>query len=252
MVDEQQRGTYSHIYKWLSSTDATASDVLSDELYAGYAKLANVGSVVIDTAASGTVEGQLSALADQIEQRLQIFAEQLRLDGEHEDVIVEVRDASGGWPHLRGLLDDAVLDGYLNRMRQRRTRSEISDAIGAAKDTVEATMKAMASRLEVTPATSQPDLQDWWKSISPYFIDSHADKALGGKEGATQKLLRAQSTTIQALGELRNNVGTGHGRPTHPAGLTSAHALLAVDTAHTLTRFLAALTRPSPTARNRS
>lgn len=195
---------------------------------------------MVDSSAIESVEEQIIRLSLAVESRIALFAEQLKADGEYEDVTPALRDAPGGWPHLRdnGLLADAVLDGYIARMRKRRTKAQISDSIGAAKEVTEATMKALATKHEAIPVSATPDLADYWKVLRPHLVDSKIDKALGDKDGAIQKLIGAQVTTIQTLGELRNRVGTGHGRADHPAGLQPAHALLAIDVAHSVTRFL--------------
>jgi hypothetical protein len=238
MIDQNGHGTYTRIYRWVVDADNNSPRNLSDAIALEYAKLPPLFQIT-STRSEEKVESQLGRLAGLIEQRLLLFAAQLRLDGEYEGVTPALRDAAGGWPHLRGLLSDAVLDGYLARMRKRRTRSDISGAIGAAKETVEATMKALAAKHGVRASSTKPDLQDWWKVLRPHLADAQVDAALGAREGALQKLLSGEVATVQALGELRNKVGTGHGNAVHPAGLSPAHALLAVDSAHTLTRFLA-------------
>jgi hypothetical protein len=125
-------------------------------------------------------------------------------------------------------------------MRTRSTRPEILDAGGAAKEIVEATMQALALRNDLSPESKNPEFADWWRLLRSELTDPQIDNALGGRKGATVKLVNAEVTIVQSLGELRNAVGTGHGRSTYPVDLKSDHALLAVDTAHMLTRFLTA------------
>ena len=55
---------------------------------------------------------------------------------------------------------------------------------------------------------------------------------------AIRRLLGSLGTVAQALGELRNLYGTGHGRDGRVRGLTSRHARLAVGAAATLAVFL--------------
>jgi hypothetical protein len=159
--------------------------------------------------------------------------------GKAEDVAPAICDDPGGWPHLRGLVADSIIDGHLRQMRTRRTRSEISSALGASKEIVEATFKALSVKHGVAPTKTTPDLSDWWKVLRPLLDDQSIDKALGSTDGALIKLISSQVALVQNLGELRNRAGSGHGKAEHPAGLASSHALLAVDTAHALTRFLA-------------
>lgn len=75
--------------------------------------------------------------------------------------------------------------------------------------------------------------------IEPALESAKVEKALGSKDLGLVKLMASQVNTVVSFGELRNKVGTGHGKSEHPAGLTTAHALFAIDTAHTLTRYLA-------------
>lgn len=253
MIAERHHQTYSKISRWVTDADNAAPENLNDGLFKRYSKLPRPASLVITVRDRTPVEDQVSGLAAAIEERLGMFGEQLRLDGDYEDVTPALRDGAGGWPHLRGngLISPSALDGYLARMRKRRTRAEISDSIGAAKELVEATMKGMVAKHSIALPSRNPELQDLWKAVRPLIADASIEAALGSKDGAVIKLLSSQVATIYNLCELRNRVGSGHGKTAHSAGLKPAHALLAVDTAHTLTRFLTAR-RLLPFARDRN
>jgi hypothetical protein len=240
MLAERNRRTYTKVYKWLVDADNASPRNLTDDRFVEYKKLAQPHTLEIDSRSEQSVEEQIVRLSEAVEERLNLYRGQLSEDGEHEDIAPALRDAPGGWPHLRdsGLLTTAVLDGYLTRMRKRRTKAEISDAIGAAKEVTEATMKALVKTHGVVMASKTPDLADYWKVLKPHLVNSKIDKALGTTDGSLLKLLSAQVTIIGSLGELRNKVGTGHGKTEHPAGLQPSHALYAVDQAHSLTRFL--------------
>lgn len=241
-IAEKHHGTYSKIYKWMVAADNATPANLAGVQYRRYLDLPRGESLMIDTRAETSIEDQIHSLSAAVEQRIVVFRDQLGVDGEHEDIPAAIRDAAGGWPHLRGSewIADSVLDGYLDRMRKRRTKSEISGSIGAAKEVVEATLNGMImANPEIEIMKSAPDLADLWRALKPVIADSTVDDALGSKDGALVKLLSSQIATIQNLGELRNRVGTGHGKTAHPAGLQPSHALLAVDLAHTITRFLA-------------
>lgn len=235
IADNIEKRSYEKIEKWFGEVHAAAEEYFPDAPYAEYLDLPrppHPGRVSEDGA-----ECHIAELKDAIASRMGVLAASLSELGEHEDVTPAVRDAQGGWPHLRGLIDDSIIDGHLRRMRTRRTRSEMSNAIGAAKEIVEATLKALVSMHDLEPPSGKPDLHDWWKILRPRFMDPDIDEALGDRQGALLKLMGGQISTVQNLSELRNKVGSGHGIPKHPAGLKSAHALLAVDTAHALTRF---------------
>lgn len=238
LIEINRVGLFRKIDKWVTEVYVAAEGYFTEDLYAQYLALEDLPTITVDYEGVPNMEARLDELSSAIEERVKLIGEQLKIDGEHEDVTPALRDAAGGWPHLRGVIDDTVLDGYLAQMRKRRTNADISSSIGAAKEVTEATMKALAAKHGVSPGRSTPDLQDWWKSLKPVMADASIDRALGHNEGALVKLLGGHINTVQSLGELRNKVGSGHGKSSHPAGLKPAHALLAVDTAHTLTRYL--------------
>ncbi|MGZ0711308.1 abortive infection family protein (plasmid) [Coraliomargarita sp. W4R53] len=237
-TDEQLHKTYTVIGKWLHQDVVNLSlRDLDDQLLNEFQSLEAPIDLKVGQGQM-KAEEQLKRLQSDIETRVAVFAEQLKADGEHEDITPSLRDAAGGWPHLRGIISDPVLDGYLAQMRVRRTKSQISAAIGAAKEVVEASIKHMAGVRGIAPLGNNSSLADWWRALEPTLESAKVVKALGSRDVGLVKLLKAQVNTIISLGELRNQVGTGHGKSEHPAGLTAAHALFAVDTAHTLTRYL--------------
>lgn len=239
-TDEQLHKTYTLIGKWLHQDVVNLSlRDLDDDRLREFQALENPIDLQVGQGHM-KAEEQLERLQSDIEARVAVFAKQLKADGEHEDITPALRDAAGGWPHLRGIISDPVLDGYLAQMRARRTKSQISAAIGAAKEVVEASIKHLSSTRGIPPLGNNASLADWWRALEPTLESAKVAKALGSKDLGLVKLLKAQVNTIVSLGELRNKVGTGHGKSEHPAGLTSAHALFAVDTAHTLTRYLMA------------
>lgn len=237
-TDQQLHKTYTAIGKWLHQDVVNLSlRDLDDDLLKEFQALADPIDLEIGQAQI-KAEEQLDRLRSDIEARVVVFAKQLKADGEQEDITPALRDAAGGWPHLRGIISDPVLDGYLAQMRARRTKSQLSAAIGAAKEVVEASIKHLANARGLPSLGNNASLADWWRLLEPTLESAKIAKALGSKDVGLVKLLKAQVNTIISLGELRNKVGTGHGKSEHPAGLTSAHALYAVDTAHTLTRYL--------------
>ena len=238
LVEINRGDLFRKMDKWIGEAYAAAESSFTDDLYVKFMALDDLPTITVDYDGTPNMESMLEELSSAIEERIKLFGEQLKIDGEHEDMMPALRDASGGWPHLRGIIDDTVLDGYLAQMRKRRTKADISTSIGAAKEVTEATMKALAVKHGVSSGKSTPDLQDWWRALKPVMADVSIDRALGHNDGALIKLLGGHINTVQSLGELRNKVGSGHGKSSHPAGLKPAHALLAVDTAHTLTRYL--------------
>lgn len=238
-IDERQGRAFTKIYKWIADVDDAALRTFTDERYKTYESLGQPPKIMADRKETGAAERNLNSLETDLEERVRLLTESLADLGEQEDVAPAIRDAAGGWPHVRGLIEDSIIDSHLRQMRARRTRPQISSAIGAAKEIVEATFKALSIKHNVTPQKATPDLSDWWKVLRPLLADQSIDQALGSKDGALIKLVSSQVALVQNLGELRNKVGSGHGKSENPAGLAPSHALLAVDTAHTLTRFLA-------------
>ena len=238
-IDNRQNRAFDKIYKWFSDVNDAALRTFTDERFGDYQELGNPPPLTATLGETAAAERGLTELTTDIQARVLVLTGALSDLGEHEDVAPAIRDAPGGWPHLRGLVADSIIDGHLRQMRLRRTRTEISSAIGASKEIVEATFKALSAKHNVTPSKATPDLSDWWRVLRPLLADQDIDKALGSTDGALIKLVSSQVSLVQNLGELRNKIGSGHGKVEHPAGLGPAHALLAVDTAHTLTRFLA-------------
>lgn len=239
LIARKQTGAFDKIYKWIADVDDAAMRIFSEDRFKSYQALGDPPPITASHADPESAEQNLIKLSADIRARVLEVTGSLRDLGENEDVAPAIRDAAGGWPHLRGLVADSIIDGHLRHMRARRTRSEISSAIGAAKEIVEATFKALSTKHGVAPQKTYPDLSDWWKVLRPHLADQSVDKALGSTDGALIRLISSQVSLVQNLGELRNKVGSGHGKAQHPAGLAPSHALLAVDTAHTLTRFLA-------------
>ncbi|TLM80795.1 abortive infection family protein [Pseudarthrobacter sp. NamE5] len=240
LIDQKENRAFEKISKWVADVNDAAMRIFSQDRFESYQALGDPPLVATGGSNPGSVEQSLIKLTVDIRARVLELTGSLRDLGENEDVAPAIRDAVGGWPHLRGLVADSIIDGHLRQMRTRRTRSEISNAIGASKEIVEATFKALSAKHSVAPTKATPDLTDWWKALRPLLADKSIDKALGSTDGSLIKLISSQVSLVQNLGELRNKVGSGHGKAQHPAGLESSHALLVVDTAHTLTRFLAA------------
>jgi hypothetical protein len=238
-IDQRKNRAFDKIHRWVADVNDAAMRIFTQDRFRSYQALGDPPPLAASNADPGSVERSLIKLTADIRARVLELTGSLRDLGENEDVAPAIRDAPGGWPHLRGLVADSIIDGHLRQMRTRRTRSEISSAIGASKEIVEATFKALSVKHGVAPTKTTPDLSDWWKVLRPLLADQSIDKALGSTDGALIKLISSQVALVQNLGELRNRVGSGHGKAEHPAGLASSHALLAVDTAHTLTRFLA-------------
>lgn len=135
-----------------------------------------------------------------------------------------------------GLIEETVLVGYVRRMEKTRTRVQWSDAIGAAKELVEAANIATLDKLGVPYAPG--DFAGLGKTVRKEVLKREVPTAKSGK--AIDQLFAGLATVELALGTLRNDVGSGHGKTNLPKGLRARHAQLAIDIADTHTRYLLA------------
>lgn len=136
------------------------------------------------------------------------------------------------------IIDEKVLDGYARRMSKFNTVLQCSEAIGASKELLEATYRGVLDLLG-EPYTKKDDYTVLGKKARN-ALATHAGFAPSTKgTNSLKQLLSGLGTANQALAELRNEYGTGHGRPKHPDGLQVRHARLAVDLAVTEARYLA-------------
>jgi hypothetical protein len=113
-----------------------------------------------------------------------------------------------------------------------------SDAIGAAKELIEAVAKDIIEKVGKTPAKkSSPSslVNEVFASlgIAPNDI---SNKARG--VDAIKSTLRALSNIATQLDEIRGLYGSGHGRPSSAKGLEPRHARLAVGAAASLCVFM--------------
>ena len=134
-----------------------------------------------------------------------------------------------------GLVDRQVIDACAKDMQNPRTPKQLADAIGAAKELTEATLRAALDRLgqQWSPRDDMNQLMKSWRRR----VD-----AIAAPDPSTHKTL---DNALAALGNVvtfvaawRNAYGRGHGRARYPSGLRPRHARLAVDGAETAIRFI--------------
>jgi abortive infection Abi-like protein len=233
VFDEAQHRTIEKAQKWVADLDEYARGYLPAAMRRRVTRHPN-----------GRGSSKLSALVDNARIAIHSRLETVKhLIGEAAPTPAEAeRDATGGWPHLRelGLIEDAVLDGYLNTMRTRRTVAQRRAAIGAAKELVEATMKGAIHYADPAATGFEKDeMPQLWKRLRTLIQeDPVADPALGGKDIGVAKTLGGMINVITGIAETRNKVGTGHGNPAAPKRLQESHVLLVIDSGHTITRFI--------------
>lgn len=131
-----------------------------------------------------------------------------------------------------GLVEPAVVDDWAREMLGPRTPKQLGDAIGAAKELVEATLRAALDQLQVEWKTKQdmPTLMGaWCRAVAAHTAPD------GNGEETARHLLRALA---RFEAEWRNSYGRGHGRKNYPTGLRLRHARLAADNAEAAIRFI--------------
>lgn len=136
-----------------------------------------------------------------------------------------------------GLVAKDVISDYEKEMRDPSTPKQLTQAIGAAKELTEATLRAALDRLLGESSKDRDDLPKLLKTWRQ-AIETKAPPDVDGKE-ALDKVQAALGSVVTFLAEWRNPYGGGHGRPHYPKGLSQRHARLAIDAAETCVRFIA-------------
>jgi hypothetical protein len=132
--------------------------------------------------------------------------------------------------------DPQVVRDHLRRI-VRDLKSDPSGAIGSSKELVETVCKKILDDYGERYRRGD-DLPDLYKKVQNVLRLS-ADAVPGHRRGseAAVKSLRALVTTIQSLAELRNTIGSGHGRTARSPALTR-HARLAFNASVAVSEFL--------------
>lgn len=139
--------------------------------------------------------------------------------------------------HASGLVDSDVIAGHATDMRNPHTPKQLTDAIGAAKELTEATLRAALDRLD--EGWDRADelsvlMKKWRKRIDVIAPPDPASRETLSNAQA------ALGNVVAFLAAWRNAYGSGHGRAKYPPGLKPRHARLAVDGAETTIRFIVA------------
>jgi hypothetical protein len=135
-----------------------------------------------------------------------------------------------------GLVDPGVIGGHVRDMRNPRTPKQLGDAIGAAKELTEATLRGALDRLG-EPWSRRDELPQLMRKWRRRVIDVAAPDDTSSQ--ILDQALGALSSQVAFLAAWRNAYGRGHGRPRYPPGLKPRHARLAIDAAETAVRFIA-------------
>jgi hypothetical protein len=134
------------------------------------------------------------------------------------------------------LTEPEVLHEHLARIG-RSVRTDPAAAIGSCKELVESLCKIILERSGV-PYPASDDLPSLYRRAADLLrLKAEAVPASAKGSETAQKILRTLSTTVQALAELRNELGIGHGRSS-TSGAQTRHARLALNSTVTVTEFL--------------
>jgi hypothetical protein len=129
-----------------------------------------------------------------------------------------------------------VLRKHIERINANAERDPAA-AIGSCKELVESTCKFILDDYEVRHS-NKDDLLSLYKKTAD-VLKLSAESVPDGAKGSqsAQRALRSMATTVQALAELRNELGLGHGRTT-PSPALGRHAKLTVQLTRGVVEFL--------------
>ncbi len=156
-----------------------------------------------------------------------------------EGLRIRVRHVGRLRVHVAALADPSGIHAELERVR-RSVALHPDDAIGAAKQLIEATSKVVLVE-RGQPMSDHDDLSDLVKrsqqalGLNPRQSSTSAGHVAVDPDAANavKRVLGGLSSVALGVTELRNRYGSGHGRLRAPSGLSARHARLAVNAAGT-------------------
>jgi len=171
-----------------------------------------------------------------ITQRLTILKILAHIDS---NKIYEKENNEDYWFHIRNkkIISESQINQYSKKINKMETKSEIEASIGASKELLEAIflgiIKDSPKKLEGL------NLQQIGKlAINQIMETSSSDKRIDSKESGDTEIIRSLVNLINGLSNLRNKVGSGHGRISSIPGLQRKHAIIAREAVHAITQFL--------------
>jgi hypothetical protein len=131
--------------------------------------------------------------------------------------------------------DPQVIREHLKRI-DRDLKGDAAGAIGSSKELIESILKTILDDYDVAYGRKD-DLMDLYKKVQK-VLGLRAEAVPSDAKGsqAATKALRALVSTIQSLAELRNALGTGHGKAQRSPALTR-HARLAFNASVAVSEF---------------
>ncbi|BAS18670.1 conserved hypothetical protein (plasmid) [Arthrobacter sp. Hiyo8] len=134
------------------------------------------------------------------------------------------------------LTDPGVLHEHLQRIKDSLTRDP-AHAIASSKQLLESLFKLILDQENVEYGRSD-EIPTLYKKVGAALnVNAESVPSSAPASQTVQKILRTLATTVQSIAELRNEIGTGHGR-TAPSIATEMHARLALNSTVTVAEFL--------------
>jgi hypothetical protein len=134
------------------------------------------------------------------------------------------------------LTESGVLHEHLDRIK-KSIANDPASAIASSKELLESLFKLILDQ-EGVEYPAKDDVPDLYKRVGEALkINAESVKGSSKASQTVQKIFRTLTTTVQAIAELRNEIGTGHGRTTASIA-TEAHARLALNSTVTIAEFL--------------
>jgi hypothetical protein len=135
------------------------------------------------------------------------------------------------------LVSRAPLDELLTRMARRTLPRHRPDCVGASKELCEAFAKGYLGAVH-EPFNNDDHLPRLAGRVCGVITERANDRGDVAPE-TLKRILGGVGGVVQGIAEVRNAVGTGHGRPERPQGLTSALSNLAAEASTVFCLFLA-------------
>lgn len=134
------------------------------------------------------------------------------------------------------LADPDVLEQHLDRIN-RSIKNDPADVIGASKELVESVCKLVLDDYGVNYDRNDDFPSLYKKTAKALAIDRGSVPKSAKGSASAKKVLQNLSTVVRSMSELRNLLGTGHGR-SERSPAAERHARLAFNAARTLAEFL--------------
>ena len=128
-------------------------------------------------------------------------------------------------PELDSKHVDAISE-HVGRLEAASVRADLSDIVGCAKELAESIARVVLGVRGRTPS----DKADYRSIVTQASraVERQPGEGLAGSDEAVRKMAQSAKGLVSELGQLRNAVGTGHGRATLPS-VVEEHARVATD-----------------------